>query len=520
MKSKFNKLCIVFISLLAAATTTIALSGCGGQDAAENPAGANTVFGTSNLQDGQAATEANKSARLSESDIEVNETISNDEDGGHAIVADDESLDYSKVLVTKTGDAEGDEADFHGENAAILAENGGALTLSNMVVKSDGEHANGVFCCGDGSEINISDSYIKTEGNFSGGIMTTGGGTMNAKNLTIETSGDSSAAIRSDRGGGTVNVSGGYYSTSGTGSPVIYSTADITVSDAEMVSAASQGVVVEGKNSVTLNNVTLTADNNTHNSNKTDYFQAVMIYQSMSGDAEKGLSAFSMNGGKLVNKNGDVFFVNNTSTEINLDNVSITNEGDGVFLRAAASGWGTPDLNGGQVVLNASNQTITGNILVDDISTLNLYLKGYSGFTGAINPTGYDGEVYVELEKGSTWSLTADSYISALTCTQNSIKLNGHKLYVDGKEYSEGKVSQGSEFFIDEASSAEKQETTSGGEASQKLAIPQEIPTEGSNPDEDPHERDGGDPHEKGFQEDSNSPEMDLLLNPDKYENP
>ena len=483
MKSKFNKLCIVFISLLAAATTTIALSGCGGQDAADNPAGANTVFGTSNLQDGQAATEANKSARLSESDIDVNETISNDEDGGHAIVADDESLDYSKVLVTKTGDAEGDEADFYGENAAILAENGGALTLSSMVVKSDGEHANGVFCCGDGSEINISDSYIKTEGNFSGGIMTTGGGTMNAKT-------------------------------------VIYSTADITVSDAEMVSAASQGVVVEGKNSVTLNNVTLTADNNTHNSDKTDYYQAVMIYQSMSGDAEKGLSAFSLNGGKLVNKNGDVFFVNNTSTEINLDNVSITNEGDGVFLRAAASGWGTPDLNGGQVVLNASNQTITGNIVVDDISTLNLYLKGYSGFTGAINPTGYDGEVYVELEKGSTWSLTADSYISALTCTQNSIKLNGHKLYVDGKEYSEGKVSQGSEFFIDEASSAEKQETTSGGEASQKLAIPQEIPTKGSNPDEDPHERDGGDPHEKGFQEDSNSPEMDLLLNPDKYENP
>ena len=511
MKSKIKKLCIILISLLTASAATATFAGCGAKG---EPTENDSFLVTSGVQSDQSATEENQSKRLSESDITVNDTISNDEDGGHAIVADDESLDYSKVFVTKTGNAEGDEADFYGENAAILAENGGALTLSSMVVKSDGEHANGVFCCGDGSEINISDSYIKTEGNFSGGIMTTGGGTMNAKNLTIETSGDSSAAIRSDRGGGTVNVSGGYYSTSGTGSPVIYSTADITVSDAEMVSAASQGVVVEGKNSVTLNNVTLTADNNTHNSDKTDYFQAVMIYQSMSGDAEKGLSAFSMNGGKLVNKNGDVFFVNNTSTEINLDNVSITNEGDGVFLRAAASGWGTPDLNGGQVVLNASNQTITGNILVDDISTLNLYLKGYSGFTGAINPTGYDGEVYVELEKGSTWSLTADSYISALTCTQNSIKLNGHKLYVDGKEYSEGKVSQGSEFFIDEASSAEKQEATSVGEASQKLAIPQEIPTEGSNPDEDPHERDGGDPHEKGFQEDSNSPEMDLVTMP------
>ena len=73
---------------------------------------------------------------------------------------------------------------------------------------------------------------------------------MNATNLTIHTTGNSSAAIRSDRGGGTVNVTGGSYTTDGTGSPVIYSTADITVSDAQMESTASQGVVVEGHNSV------------------------------------------------------------------------------------------------------------------------------------------------------------------------------------------------------------------------------------------------------------------------------
>ena len=35
-----------------------------------------------------------------------------------------------------------------------------------------------------------------------GGIMTTGGGTMIANNLTVNTSGTSSAAIRTDRGGG------------------------------------------------------------------------------------------------------------------------------------------------------------------------------------------------------------------------------------------------------------------------------------------------------------------------------
>ena len=153
------------------------------------------------------------------------------------------------------------------------------------------------FSYGEGTTVNVSDSYIETSGNCSGGIMTTGGGTMNAENLTINTSGNSSAAIRSDRGGGTVTVTGGSYTTSGTGSPVIYSTADITVNNAEMESTASQGVVVEGKNSVTLNNVELTADNNTKNSDKSDYYQAVMIYQSMSGDADEGTSSFTMNGG-------------------------------------------------------------------------------------------------------------------------------------------------------------------------------------------------------------------------------
>ena len=274
--------------------------------------------------------------------------------------------------------------------------------------------------------------------------MTTGGGTMNASNLNIHTTGNSSAAIRSDRGGGIVNVEGGTYATEGTGSPVIYSTADITVSNADLASAASQGVVVEGKNSVTLNDVTLEASNTTKNSDKSDWYQAVMIYQSMSGDAASGASSFTMNGGNLVNKNGDVFFVNNTVTTISLDGATITNEdADGVFLRAAAAGWGNEGSNGGQVTLKAANQQIDGNMLVDEVSNLNLYLSDSSTFTGAVNPDGAAGEVYVEIADDSTWTLTGDSYITSLTCGADAINLNGHTLYVNGKVYESGSASTG-----------------------------------------------------------------------------
>ncbi len=381
---------------------------------------------------------------IKKEDIKINETISNSTGGGHAIEVDGKEESYSNVAVTKNGEADGDEADFYGENSAVFATNKATLNLNSITVDTNGTHANAVFSYGEGTTVNISDSYIYTSGNCSGGLMTTGGGMMNANNLTILTDGNSSAAIRSDRGGGTVTVTKGSYTTNGTGSPAIYSTADITVNDATLTSTASQGIVVEGQNSVTLNNVILNADNNKKNSDKSDYYQAVMIYQSMSGDADKGTAAFTMKDGKITNKNGDIFFVNNTVATIDLNNVTISNEDkDGIFLRAQAAGWGNEGSNGGNVTLNATEQTIDGDIVVDSVSTLNIYLKDSSTFTGAINTNKDGGAVYVELTSGSVWNLTADSYIASLTCDSDSINLNGHKLYVDGKEYSSGTKSVG-----------------------------------------------------------------------------
>ena len=434
------------------------------------------------------ATETNTNEAAATPTINITETIENTADGEHAITADGEEASYANIAVVKTGEADGDEADFYGENAAIFATNGATLTLSEITVDTDGKHANGVFSYGEGTTVNISDSVIETSGNCSGGLMTTGGGTMNATNLTIHTTGNSSAAIRSDRGGGTVNVTGGSYTTDGTGSPVIYSTADITVSDATMESTASQGVVVEGKNSVTLNNVNLTANNTTKNSDKSEWYQAVMIYQSMSGDAAEGLASFAMNGGTLTNLNGDVFFVNNTSATIDLTGATIVNEDtEGVFLRAAAAGWGSEGSNGGHVTLTSAQQEINGDILVDEVSSLNLYLSKNSLFTGAINPSGATGEVYVEIEDGSTWTLTGDSYITSLTCSAGSINLNGYKLYVNGEEYVEGSSSEGEAIVVETSSSS-----SHGGSGGPGSGGP------GGSGSEPPAKPDGSDGHSPG----------------------
>ena len=292
---------------------------------------------------------------------------------------------------------------------------------------------------GDGTTVNISNSTITTSKDNSGGIMTTGGGIMNATNLTINTAGTSSAAIRSDRGGGTVTVNKGTYKTTGKGSPTIYSTADITVKNAKLIATASEGVVIEGKNSVTLENVKLTDTNNTLNGQSTTY-KNIFIYQSMSGDADTGTAEFSSKNSTIVTNKGDSIYVTNTKANITLENNKFTNKDTtGNFLRIQKDSWGNSGSNGGDVSLKLINQKVSGNIVVDSISILNMELTQSSSYEGTINSNNEAKEIKLILDSNSKIKLTGDSYISELEdadSTYSNIDLNGYKLYVGGKELS------------------------------------------------------------------------------------
>ena len=366
------------------------------------------------------------------------------------LISTSDDVTITNATVTKTGDSDGgDNCNFYGLNAAVLVKDGSTTTITGANITSDADGANGVFSYGgnggengaegDGTTVIISDSTITTTGDGSGGIMTTGGGVTKASNLTVETSGRSSAAIRTDRGGGTVTVDGGTYTTNGLGSPAIYSTADITVSNATLVSNLSEGVCIEGINSITLNDCDMTANNTDTNGNAT-FYDTIMIYQSMSGDADSGTSVFTMNGGTLTSKNGHVFHVTNTTAVINLDNVKIINkDSENILLSVCADGW-NGDTN--TATLNATNQTLEGTILVGSDSQLTLNLTDGSSFTGTIggNITNAKGEtvstevgtVAVSIDKSSTWTLTADTYISSFDGDISSVDTNGYTLYVNG----------------------------------------------------------------------------------------
>ena len=415
----------------------ISLEKLTGQANGGAPAGGQGGFGGSG-----EVTQGTAAATISTDGTYTKETYTSTGDDENALRVDGAAVTLNDITVNKSAGSSSntEDGDFYGMNAALLATNGAEVTIQNAVVNSSAQNGNGVFSYGTGTVVNISDSSIITTADNSGGIQTTGGGTTNASDLCVETSGNSSAAIRSDRGGGTVNVDGGSYTSNGYNSPAVYSTANITVKNAALQANNSEALVIEGKNSITLENCDVEGNmSDTKGSSSSENVHNVMIYQSMSGDAEVGTSQLSMTGGTLTGENGDLFYITNTHCVLTLSGVSIQNKDtDGAFMRvvgnSASHGWGTAGKNGAQVEFTADAQTFEGDIIVDRISTLDMTLANGSTFTGTINiidnaqnGTAVENNACVTIESGSTWELTGNCTLTSLE-NNGTIHFNGYTI--------------------------------------------------------------------------------------------
>ena len=226
-------------------------------------------------------TQGDSANTITEDTSVSNVSYSSTGDDENALRIDGATVTLDGIRVDKSAGATSntENGDFYGVNAALLATNGATVTIKNAEITSSAQNGNGVFSYGNGTTVNISDSAITTSADNSGGIQTTGGGMTNAENLTVSTSGNSSAAIRSDRGGGTVNVTGGTYTSNGYNSPAVYSTAAITVKDAVLTANNSEALVIEGKNSIVLENCTVIGNmSSTQGASSDENVHNVMIY--------------------------------------------------------------------------------------------------------------------------------------------------------------------------------------------------------------------------------------------------
>jgi hypothetical protein len=308
--------------------------------------------------------------------------------------------------------------------------------MTDCTITTDASGANGAFAFGEDAVVNLDHVTIITTGSDnSRGVDATYGGTVNISNSIISTQGGSCAALATDRydryEAPKINATNCEGTTAGVGSPGIYCTGTFNVTDCKLVATGSEAAVIEGLNSITLENTDISGAKK----------WGVMIYQSMSGDSSIGTGALEMTGGTLANNfsDGPMFFVCNTDAIIELDGATLVNSSDMLLLAGKAStatgyiddvnsSWGT---GGGEVTFTAIDQALEGDIILcDSSSSIDLALVN-SSYSGAIDSEN-NGTADLSIDADSSWEATGVSYLDSLT--NNGVITGTGQVYVNGTQ--------------------------------------------------------------------------------------
>lgn len=166
-----------------------------------------------------------------------------------------------------------------------------------------------------------------------------------------------------------------------------------------------------------------------------------------------GQGTLDLNKNMLTISDGPMFLVTNTSALITMTGNKINGMTD-ELLSVKADYWGTAGANGGKASLILKKQTISGDIKVDSISSLELKLQKGARFNGHINQKeNRCAHVSVKIESGAVWTVKGESYLTSIEFAKPIKKglkqLKGkHVIYYDpddaanaplgGREYKTG----------------------------------------------------------------------------------
>lgn len=131
----------------------------------------------------------------------------------------------------------------------------------------------------------------------------------------------------------------------------------------------------------------------------------------------KPATTLSLDGSAIVGRNGSAIRVirapgADETVQIDISNGSTLSGGNGVIIEVAEGGRANAVVNDSQ---------LTGNIVVDEDSTLDLKLTNHASLTGRL-----DNVTSLVLEDASSWVVTGDSTVGSLSLDTGTVDLRGN----------------------------------------------------------------------------------------------
>ena len=318
------------------------------------------------------------------------------------------TLTMNGCTITKSGDgSQGDNSSFYGNNSSIYAgaasssncqsttaASGAKIVIKNVTVNGTAQGANAVIAT-NGASVEIDGITIVNSNSVSRGLHATYGGIITASNVDITTNEATSSTIATDRGGGTVTVNGGTATANGSKSAVIYSTGTMSATDLVGKSSKGEIAVIEGDNSITMTNCTMTSGSSE---------RGLLMMQSGSGDASGVNPVMTITGTSLTMTDSSAPLLEVATcvtATCTLDICTVTVPSGVLMYVMADSQWSTSGAVGNLILANG---TYTGTVKYD------------SGYTANVT-----------VNSGATWVLNANTSICKLV-NNGTIITNGYTL--------------------------------------------------------------------------------------------
>ena len=323
------------------------------------------------------------------------------------------TLTMNGCTITKTGDGSGgDNSSFYGNNSSIYAgaasstnyqsttaASSAKIVINDCTVTGSAQGANAVIAT-NGATVEIDGITIVNNNSVSRGLHATYGGIINASNVDITTNEATSSTIATDRGGGTVTVTGGTATANGSKSAVIYSTGTMSATDLVGTSAKGEIAVIEGDNSISMTNCTMTSGSSE---------RGLLMMQSGSGDASGVNPVMTITGTSLTMTDSSAPLLEVATcvtATCTLDNCTVTVPSGILMYVMSDSQWSTSGAVGNLILANG---------------TYNGIVKYDSGY--AANVT---------VNSGAVWNLTGNATVTKLV-NNGTINLNGYTLTYSSK---------------------------------------------------------------------------------------
>lgn len=353
-------------------------------------------------------------------------------------------LILTKLRMNKTSGAIlDDDRRETGRNSALLADAGSQVLLESCEVTSHASQADGVTASGKGTKVTFLEGNVTTNRSASAGINVIHGADVIVQKTEVNTSNNQSPAFCA-LDSGSVVITEAFGANGGQASPSFYvATGKIQADKCRMSSAKwTIGSLDDGLLEVTGSEL------------KAGGICGFLVYGAERERECRSYGVLNLKKNTITVSEGPLILLTNTYADIYLTGNKISCKSDEI-ISVRRDEWGVKGFNQGDGAVYLEKQTLNGDIFVDSIGSLSLFLKKRAKLNGAItgNPTD-KREVKVIMHKGATWTVKGDVYLTAVSFEGLSLEkglkqIKGkHVIYYDpdalinssleGKEYKTG----------------------------------------------------------------------------------